>query len=290
MNTFKVFNFCRDKAQHGARRKLGASPYSLQSVTSLELLIIEKADMLVERLVAEAASSPSGVADALKLCGLFSFEVVCKAGFAKDFFEGTGDDSQALLNAMDGSAMTMIFDTAMPWLRKSGFATLVPGQIGKSYRSRDFWESKSRDMVAHSLAHSKETDIYLLTSYVRGTDGVFGRSLVEEEIVEKAIGIMFAGSGTTSTTLTYLLYAISRPENRHIQQRLREELKTVPNNITSIRNLPFMNAIIKETFHLYLTIFSTLSPSPQRAAHHLVALSKDRHSRRNAEFSASYGP
>ncbi|KAL3449621.1 cytochrome P450 [Aspergillus insuetus] len=70
---------------------------------------------------------------------------------------------------------------------------------------------------------------------------------------------MFAGSGTTSTTLTYLLYAISSPENAAIQNRLREEVLSLPTNDTlALRNSAYINAVIKETFRLYPTIISTL--------------------------------
>jgi hypothetical protein len=35
----------------------------------------------------------------------------------------------------------------------------------------------------------------------------------------------FAGSGTTSTTPVYLLYALSRPRGHDIQEKLRQELQ-----------------------------------------------------------------
>lgn len=82
--------------------------------------------------------------------------------------------------------------------------------------------------------------------------------MTKEEFAEEAMGIMFADSSTTSTTLTYLLYAISRPKHRHIQQRLREEMRNTPDEIISLRNLPYLNAVFKEMFRLYLTIISTL--------------------------------
>lgn len=70
--------------------------------------------------------------------------------------------------------MTFIFDSAIPWLRKSGYATKVPGIFGECYRCHRYWEAKSREMTKHFLAKSKETDSYLMTPYVRGLDGFFG--------------------------------------------------------------------------------------------------------------------
>ncbi|KAL5329409.1 hypothetical protein ACEPPN_002921 [Leptodophora sp. 'Broadleaf-Isolate-01'] len=253
-NLFQIVN----KSQHAARRKMGAAPYSQASTTLLEPLVRAKASSLVERLISEAASSPTHVADAYKLCGLFSFEVVCKAAFAKDFDRKSDYESLEMLRAMDASAMTLIFDSVMPWLRNSGLATHIPGQIGHSYSSRDFWESKSREVVDDFLANTQVTDSYILTPYIKGKDAFMNRSLVKEEIVEESMGLMFAGSGTTSTTLIYLLYALSRPENHQIQQSLREEVRNASDDLITIKNLPYLNAVIKEAFRLYPTIISTL--------------------------------
>jgi cytochrome P450 len=56
----------------------------------------------------------------------------------------------------------------------------------------------------------------------------------------------------------YLLYAISKPENAGVQDRLRHELSLMPENLQTLRNAPYLNAVIKETFRLYPTIISTL--------------------------------
>jgi cytochrome P450 len=246
-------------AEHSARRRLSANPYALSSVTRLEPLIREKADALVKRLITGASASPSGTVDAFELCGLFSFEVVCKAGFAKDFPADVMDDEAlTTMRCMDGSALTLIFDVALPFLSSTGLGSTIPGFIGNCYRDRDFWRFKSRQMVDWFLQHAAQDDKFLLTPLIKGEDGFLGRKLSNEELVEEAMGIMFAGSGTTSTTLAYMLYALSLPENVHIQQRLREEVLALPDEVIALRNSPYVNAVIKETFRVYPTIISTL--------------------------------
>jgi cytochrome P450 len=106
---------------------------------------------------------------------------------------------------------------------------------------------------------AESTEKNLLAPLLNGVDSFLGRRLIKDELVEEAMGIMFAGSGTTSTTLTYLLYAISRPENAVVQARLREEVLSLPADDTfALRNSLYINAVIKETFRLYPTIISTL--------------------------------
>lgn len=232
----------------------------MQSVALLDSLIREKAQRLAKRLATGASSSVTGTTDAFQLCGLFSFEVICQAGFATDFSNNSNDSgAHALLEAMDGSAPTLIFDSALPLLSKLGIGRLLPGFIGDSYRKRDYWKAMSIKMVDHFLKNCTLDQRYLLTPLATGVDDYLGRKLNHDELVEEAMGYMFAGSGTTSSTLTYLLYEISKPRNAGIQERLRSEITAIPgDDIVAIRNSPYVNAVIKETFRTHPTIISTL--------------------------------
>jgi cytochrome P450 len=126
-----------------------------------------------------------------------------------------------------------------------------------------YWEEQSREMVDHLIkatsSGAESTEKNLLAPLLSSIDSFLGRKLTNEELVEEAMGIMFAGSGTTSTTLTYLLYALSCPENSTVQARLREEILSLPVGDTlALRNCAYINAVIKETFRRYPTIISTL--------------------------------
>lgn len=223
-------------------------------------MVKKKAEDLARRLFTEANAATSHTADAYKLCGMFSFETICKAAFAKDF-EGFNASESALklLHAMDGSAPTLIFDGVFPFLRPLGLGPKVPGFIGDAYRNLQYWEEQSRVMVDHFLEKSSSDDKFLLSPIATDVDGFLGRRLNHEELVEEAMGYMFAGSGTTSSTLTYLLYALSLPENAHVQERLYTEVNELPpNDIGALRQHTYLNAVIKETFRRFPTIVSTL--------------------------------
>lgn len=77
---------------------------------------------------------------------------------------------------------------------------------------------------------SSSDEMYLLSPIATGVDGFLGRRLNDEELVEEVMGYMFAGSGKTSLTLTYLLHAISLPENVHAQERLYAEINALPSH------------------------------------------------------------
>lgn len=225
-------------------------------------MIRKKAEDLARNLLKQATESPNGTADAFELSGLYSLEVICEAGFATDLSATGGDLGLKLLHAMDGSAQTLIFTSLMPWLRSAGLGKKLPGHVGDCYRKDAYWQLQSREMVDH-LLQASSTGISikknLLSPLLHGTDSFMGRKLTHDELVEEAMGIMFAGSGTTSTTLTYMLYALSCPENEGIQVTLRDEvMRLPPNDMLELRNSPYVNAVIKETFRLFPTIISTL--------------------------------
>jgi Cytochrome P450 len=92
-------------------------------------------------------------------------------------------------------------------------------------------------------------------------------------IAAEATDHMLAGSDTTADTLTYMVWQISRPGFQPIQDRLREELKTVPFDATGlpvlrpIDKLPCLYAVVNETLKVYPAIpMSEQRVAPPRGA------------------------
>lgn len=176
--------------------------------------------------------------------------------------ESENDKTKLLMKAMDDSAKTLPLTSLMPWLRSTGLGYKIPGPVGHVFRQTQYWEAQSREMVDHLIrataSGAESTEKNLLAPLLNGVDSFLGRKLTKDELVEEAMGIMFAGSGT-STALTYLLYAISCPDNAAIQTKLRQEVLSLPvDDMRALRNNSYINAVIKETFRLYPTIISTL--------------------------------
>lgn len=70
--------------------------------------------------------------------------------------------------------------------------------------------------------------------------------------------LIFGAQDTTSSALSRILYLLSRPENFHIQDRLREEIlraqaaedEDIELDYDVLSNLPVLDAIVKETLRL----------------------------------------
>lgn len=237
-------------------------PYSQQAVLENENLIAKTSEDMVKRMVGKADNSTAnrGV-DVFPLCGLFSLEVICKAGFNKELQVGAGNLALSLLHVMDESAKMLPINAVFPFLKSYNIGQYVPGQIGGVFRDFGKWTDMTRELLKEFREKQLSEDTnsrFMATPLLMAEDTYLGRRLTEDEAVEEAMGLAFAGSGTTSTTLLYILYNMSQPENQHHQDELRKELLSSGETLNELQVLPYLNAVIKETMRLNPTIISTL--------------------------------
>jgi hypothetical protein len=92
------------------------------------------------------------------------------------------------------------------------------------------------------------------------------QGLSDLDIASELADHLLAGIDTTSDTAMFLIWALSRPQNQHIQQRLIDEVLSLPtsaldaNGIPSperVDRLPFLDAVIKETLRIYAPLPAT---------------------------------
>ncbi|KZT37327.1 cytochrome P450 [Sistotremastrum suecicum HHB10207 ss-3] len=85
-----------------------------------------------------------------------------------------------------------------------------------------------------------------------------GRRMTDLEIISEAQSHLIAGSETTSTTMSYATFELSRRPD--VVFRLRQEIDSaIPDlrtmgDLTMLQNLPYLNAVIKEVLRLYPAI------------------------------------
>jgi cytochrome P450 len=78
-----------------------------------------------------------------------------------------------------------------------------------------------------------------------------GEKLSMDDVHLEASGLIVAGTDTTSTTLTYLVWAVlSQPK---LQKALEAEVAALDKDYgdTDLEKLPMLNAVIEETLRLY---------------------------------------
>lgn len=85
-----------------------------------------------------------------------------------------------------------------------------------------------------------------------------GTRVDDMDVHVEATSLIFAGSGTTANTLTFLSYAVlTRPR---LQAELEEEVGRLKEGFDDVEleGLPLLNAVINETLRLYCAVPGSL--------------------------------
>lgn len=94
-----------------------------------------------------------------------------------------------------------------------------------------------------------------------GKDG-----LPDSEIIKEATSFIIAGSDTTATAMTFLVWEVCR--NPQVKKLLLDEFSGLPKDFhhDDLRLLPYLNQIITETLRLYTGVPSSLPRVSQHGA------------------------
>ncbi|KAH7160419.1 cytochrome P450 [Dactylonectria estremocensis] len=255
-NVFSV----TDVADHSARRTLQARVYAQREVAAHAPNILDITDMLIDRLLKSAAESPTQTADAYDLFGAWGVEIICKVLVNAEIPD---DPSQTIhfLEALESSPPTFFANIFMPWLQTFRFRTRIPGLLGRAYSAFAEWEALTTGMLKDFQNKDRRHDDkgkFGVTPLLEAKNKQLGRNYTFREALEEAMGIVLAGSGVSGHTFIYLTYALARPEGRRVQKRLREELEGASDSLAELTALPYLNAVIKETYRVFPAIMSTL--------------------------------
>ncbi|KAL1860903.1 hypothetical protein Plec18170_001417, partial [Paecilomyces lecythidis] len=144
---------------------------------------------------------------------------------------------------------------------------LMPGKKPFAYSGlQDYALTTSNNCRYHKSVVSTNDD-GLIQRLIHAQDLEYGKdSLSDMEIAAECADHLDAGLKTTSDTLMFALWVLSRPEHLQYQERLITEIKSAANlsftggNASPVLpaeicdRLPFLDAVVKETLRLYAPI------------------------------------
>ncbi|KAF7187556.1 Pisatin demethylase [Pseudocercospora fuligena] len=264
----------RDVAQHDRDRRKYNYAYTMSAMVSYEKYV----DDCVELLSCKLAEQ-KGPIDMAWWLHCFAFDVIGAITFSKRFrFLDAGEDVQGLIETVHGNALyatvfgifhelyALIFHVKA-WLSKVGILN-ASGQafmqdfaggllrtrrqqlesIDKGELNPEVDDDRPKDFLAKYMGqHLKDPSHFSIGDVMNGLGANIN-----------------AGSDTTSTTLSAILYHVHK--NPEVLAKLRQELEenerngniSSPITFKQAQSLPYLQAVIKETLRIHPAVGITL--------------------------------
>ncbi|KAH6959580.1 cytochrome P450 [Ilyonectria sp. MPI-CAGE-AT-0026] len=240
----------RDRNEHSQRRRLLSHAFSQSNLFETEPLIKQ----IVQKLISHVEDGLGKPLNMLLLFRLTAFDIVGELFLGQSFGGLDSISCPQFLKDMDYHFLLSGVESSFPWLNELLLFLPLPavkhflaardriikyGQTSyEKYISQYGRDSGRKDLLTKILSEKTE----------RTTP------LTDRETYTEIANLVFAGTDTTSTTLTYLFWELSK--NRDWQRRLREELSAVTYNgkvpaYKDIVDLPILDAVITETLRLH---------------------------------------
>ncbi|KAI0503239.1 cytochrome P450 [Xylaria bambusicola] len=269
-----LFN-TRDRAEHTRKRKMVSHTFAPKSISQFEPYIAENLELFVNRWDELAEKSPRGDktahVDCLKWFNYVAFDTIGDLAFGAPFgMLKAGADIAEVRMSVDAPP---IYAPAVEILNRRGEVSATLGCLPsiKPYAKwlPDPFFSQGlaavENLAGIAIARVKDrldnppninrTD--LLARLQEGRDEK-GEPLGFQELTAEALTQLIAGSDTTSNTSCALLYYVAKTPG--VIQKLQEELDAaIPDSNTkvpdyeSVRNLPYLEAVINETMRIHST-------------------------------------
>ncbi|KAF1946219.1 cytochrome P450 3A3 [Clathrospora elynae] len=264
-----LFN-TRDRAEHTRKRKTVSHTFSAKNVGQFEQYIHHNLEELQKQWDRRADGEKGGwyQMDALHWFNYLAFDVIGDLAFGAPFgmLNKGRDETEVRLSA--NSELT--YAPAIEVLNRRGEVSATIGCFPAirpyaKYLPDPFFSQGIKaieNLAGMAIARvnarlEKPSDrVDLLARLMEGRDET-GNKLCREELTAEALTQLIAGSDTTSnTSCAILYYCLTRPE---VVKKLQQELDAVLPDIdavptfTQIKDLPYVDAVIKETMRIHST-------------------------------------
>ncbi|KAG9560143.1 putative P450 monooxygenase, partial [Aureobasidium melanogenum] len=266
-----LFN-TRDRAEHTRKRKTVSHTFSSKSIGQFEQYMHHNLELLVEKWNKMAKQANGGYAkmDALNWFNYTAFDIIGDLAFGAPFgmLEKEADIAEIrespdappkyapaieVLNRRGEVSGTI---GCWPWIKP--YAAYLPDPFfTKGVQAVQNLAGIAVARVKQRLDNAESVDrVDLLARLMEGKDE-HGNKLGRQELTAEALTQLIAGSDTTSNTSCALLYHCLA--NPHVVKKLQQELDAalpagteVP-VFEQVRDLPYMDAVIKETMRIHST-------------------------------------
>lgn len=262
-------------AIHGARRRLYARPFSKQGILTWEPVLKRKTRMWVDGMRQQSlVAGHHGKVDIFKWLALLTSDTIAELSFGKSF---GGLESGEFGPYMRDLSRALIIGGVMAFLPTLGevLVNLPIPPLRHILSTGIRLRAVGQQLMADYLARDRQGLGAPATIFDKAMEPAHGDHTVDDTNSNKmeeppredaesiefreqdARTLLIGGTDTTTTTLTYILWSVAR--SPAIKQRLFAELEergidardVESLDLTTLRDLPYLNAILQEGLRLY---------------------------------------
>ncbi|KAF9531581.1 cytochrome-450 hydroxylase [Crepidotus variabilis] len=274
---------------HKRQRRVCTPAFSIQNLRALVPLVFEKGQQLKQRW-SHLAQDQSVTLDVCHWISRATFDVIGVAGFEYDF-NAIQDESNELFLAYkemfevaisQGNSVRNIIRIYAPFLDliipDETYRTIQRCQgVIRRVAGRLIQEKKAKILQGHldGVPYSGRDLLSLLLKSNSAVDLPADQRISDEDILHNVNTFMFAGSDTSSLSLTWALFLLA--QNPAIQSRLRTELLGIAplSSVASlteeeiqslhavISDLPFLDNVVRESIRLVPPVHSSIRVATQ---------------------------
>ncbi|KAI7968520.1 hypothetical protein EIK77_006539 [Talaromyces pinophilus] len=240
--------------EHSTLRRLISKPFSKKSVLEFEPHIWESIDTL--STVLRQNSETNTFFDLSKMSRCLSLDFITKFTYGESTEAVKSPDfHEDILDAFDSFSISNFLFMMMPSLRTPSISLLskLPFKVFQAIPKMRQQVQDALEMYEKSAKFGAVTGFQPLLQSEHTTSLTQNHPLDKDFLIADGISHVFAGTDTTSTTLTLTLIEIFT--NPNIYDRLHAELKqAIPNSnetaqLSNLENLPFLTACVKVGEH-----------------------------------------
>lgn len=238
-----------DRKQHARRRRELSHLFSMSTITEYEPVIAKQVKLCMDYIAGEGKTGR--VSNLYDWWHYLSMDVICELSFGSTFNMLQEGASNAYIKDLYGSLQIEPVRWHFGWLNK--YAAWAPVKFVRDAEACSVRAmARGAKMVREYMEYTeKKRRKDLLQKMLDARDDE-GRPLSVEALNTEAAGFILAGSHTTSSSLTWIVWRIMN--NPNMLARLRSELDdalgALPRDEVplhqKLENLTYFNCIIKE--------------------------------------------
>jgi cytochrome P450 len=242
-----------DSEAHARIKRPIGSIYSMTTSLDFEHVIDDNIKQLLTGLRGYAASN--------KACKIgdwmayFAFDFILQATFSRRWgFMEAGSDIDGMLAVLDLQFLYISTMGAMPWLDNLLLKNPLLLMLIKTPNTLvDFASDQVRSRLSGKNSHAGKQPDYL-ARFIAARES-HPEHVSDLQLMTYAATNVLAASGTTSATLTTIIYHILKHQSVHekVRTELEDARMSSPAPYAEVSKLPYLNAVILEVMRIFPT-------------------------------------